>query len=286
MRPLVTGTLGLWTLGLSAGCERLLSIHDPVADDRGDDGGVVGDGGMPASSPLLLSEVVVAPNEGEMIEIVNTSNQEVDLSTYYLSDSGNYYHLPVQAMVDLNDFIVKFPLNARIKGHDTITVAIDTPTNFAMKYGKAPNFSLMDSSLDTTVMNGPPQLTNTGEPIILFQWDGRSDLVRDVDIIIVGVSTGATNALPNKSGMSQDGPDSDTQPSTYKADLNTIKPQSATPGSGLSTKRIALEAGHEAQDGTGNGQSGDDETSEATATTWDTAFTAPTPGDPAPGLLR
>ena len=39
-----------------------------------------------------------------MIEIVNTSNQEVDLSTYYLSDSGNYFRLPVQASVDCRRF--------------------------------------------------------------------------------------------------------------------------------------------------------------------------------------
>src|SRR5215510_5731666 len=95
----VACTIGLCTLGLSAGCERLLSIHDPVAGDgrgNGDDGGP-SDGGLSPSSPILLSEVVLTPNAAEMIEIVNTSNQDVDLSTYYLSDSSNYFRLPVQA---------------------------------------------------------------------------------------------------------------------------------------------------------------------------------------------
>jgi hypothetical protein len=212
-----------------------------------------------------------------MIEIANTSGQEVDLSTYYLTDSGGYYSLPVQASVQANDFIVKFPVGAKLAGRGVLVVAIDTPMNFAMTYGKAPSFSVVDGSMQTIAMNGQPTLTNEGEPIILFQWDGRSDLVRDVDIILVGIPTGTSNAFPNKSGMQQDGPDEDMAASAYAVDRHTISPQPSTPGSGLSTKRIQLEAGHEAQDGTGNGQSGDDETSEDTSATWDTAFTAPDP---------
>ncbi|HMG23161.1 MAG TPA: hypothetical protein VK607_17615, partial [Kofleriaceae bacterium] len=88
----LVATLGVCTLGLAAGCERVLAIEDPVAgqgpgSDGGSDGSGGGDGGLPADSPLLLSEVAMTPNEAEMIEIVNTSNQAVDLSTYYLSDS-------------------------------------------------------------------------------------------------------------------------------------------------------------------------------------------------------
>jgi hypothetical protein len=236
------------------------------------------DGGVVFSSPLLLSEVVLTPTAGEMVEIVNPSNDEVDLSTYYLSDSGNYFLLPAHATVDMNDFIVKFPLGARIAAHGVMTVAIDTPTNFAATYAKAPDFSLADGTMQTILVNGQPTLTNTGEPIILFRWDGTSDLVRDVDIMLVGVPTGATNDFPNKSGMQQDGMDQDTVMSSYATDHRTIAAQASAPGGGVSTKRILLETGHETQDGSGNGQSGDDETSENTAVTWDTTFTAPTPG--------
>jgi hypothetical protein len=255
-------------LGLLSGCERILSIQDPVA-------GVI-DGGSPPSSPLLLSEVVIAPTPGEMIEIVNTSNQEVDLSTYYLADNGGYYTLPVQPSVGTNDFIVKFPVGAKLGGHGVLVVAIDTPTNFATTYGMAPSFSLVDGSMQTIAMNGQATLTNEGEAIVLFQWDGRSDLVRDVDILLVGKPS-PLNALQNKSGIQQDGPDADMLPSAYAIDRNTIAPQPSAPGPGLSTKRIKLEVGHEMQDGRGNGQSGDDETSEDTSVTWDTAFTPPTP---------
>lgn len=47
----------------------------------------------------------------------------------------------------------------------------------------------------------------------------------------------------------------------------------------------ALETGFEQQTGAGNGLTGDDETSENTAMTWDTTFTLPTPGTVPTGLL-
>jgi hypothetical protein len=76
----------------------------------------------------------------------------------------------------------------------------------------------------------------------------------------------------------------------YATDIHSFRPQSDAPGSGVSTKRIAREGSHELHNGTGNGQSGDDETSEDTSITWDgTAtrpFSAPTPGVPEPGLLQ
>lgn len=266
--------LACLSLGLLSGCEKLLDIQDPVAGPI--DGGIRVDGGAPPSSPLLLSEVVLTPTPGEMIEIVNTSSEVIDLSTYYLSDSGGYYTLPVQASAQPNDFIVKFPLGAKLAGHGVIVVAIDTPANFAATYGMAPSFSLQDGSMQTIAMNGQPTLTNEGEPIILFQWDGLSDLVSDVDILLAGKPS-TQNDLPNKSGMQQDGPDQAMQPSAYAVDRHTIAPQPSAPGAGQSTKRIKLEAGHEIQDGKGNGQSGDDETSEDTSVTWDTAFTTPTP---------
>ena len=296
---LVTWTLGGCLLGAASGCERLLSIQDPVgehgpidagASDGSVDAGSRPYGDLPPTSPLLLSEVVLSPDAGEMIEIVNTSADDVSLATYYLSDSGNYFRLPVSATVDATDFIVKFPEGAVIPGHKAITIAIATPSDFAGNYTVAPSYSLRDNSLQTIAMNGAPNLTNTGEPIILFQWDGHSDLVRDVDIMIVGSPSGAANALPNKSNITQDSlTDPDMVPSKYAVDAGTIHAQSAPPGNGVSTKRIALEDGHEIHGGDGNGPLGEDETSEDTSITWDgtaKAFSAPTPGMVPPELLR
>jgi hypothetical protein len=288
--------LGLGLLGLLSGCQRLLSIEDPVAgeppvhDAASDAGCPI----MRSGSPLLLSEVVLTPDAGEMIEIVNTSTDDVDLTTYYLSDSGNYYRMPLDKTVDATDFIVKFPDGAHIPGHTAFTIALAATASFTTTYGVAPTFSLKDTGTTTLMMTsiamiGMPQLTNPGEPIILFQWDGQSDLVRDVDILIAGAPA-TNNALPSKSGVLQDGPDADAQMSQYAADAGSMRTQGPAPGVGQSIKRILLEDCHETQSGTGNGVDGHDETSEDTTATWDGAtanpFTPPTPGKAPQELMR
>jgi hypothetical protein len=129
-------------------------------------------------------------------------------------------------------------------------------------------------------------LTNTGEPVVLFYWDGTSDRVIDVDVMLAGAPT-AANALVNKSGVSVDGPDADSVAAPYATDAMTIAPQSAAPGSNLSTKRIALESAVTETQSGGNGIAGQDETSEQTQTTWDAGtFTALTPGSVPASLLN
>lgn len=234
---------------------------------------------------LLLTEVVLAPSTGELVEIANPGTAAVDLSTYYLSDSGNYFRLPAAIpTVDTGDFIARFPTGATIAPGAVITVALDTAASFTTVYGVAPTYALSGGPMITIVANGVPSLTNTGEPMVLFQWDGARDLVRDVDIVLVGIPA-STNGLTSKSGVTIDGPDADTTATAYATDARTLAAQAATPAAGKSTKRIALEAGHEVQSGAGNGITGDDETSEDTAATWDATYTAPTPGTVPTGLL-
>lgn len=296
----VVSALGLGALAALSGCQRLLSIEDPVAGETVRDAALDSPADAPPDaeepcpvirppgSPLLLSEIVLAPDPGEMIEIVNTSADDVDLATYYLSDSGTYYRMPLDKTVDNFDFIVKFPDGAHLAGHGVATVAIATAASFNTNYGMMPMYSVTDRTMVSIGMTGTPQLTNGGEPIILFQWDGQSDLVRDVDIMLAGVPS-ASNPLPSKSNVALDGPDADAQTSQYAVDLGSIRAQPSAPGSGVSTKRLLLEGRHEHHDGTGNGTAGDDETSEDTAATWDgttKAFSAPTPGQVPPQLVR
>lgn len=237
-----------------------------------------GSGGGPAASALMLTEIALAPTGGEFIEIANPTLQTVDLSTYYLADNGKYFQLPGGTVgVDTNDFIVRFPAGATIPPHGVITVATDSAANFTTTYGAPPNFAIVGGTLTTLALNGTATLTNAGEIVVLFQWDGQSDVVHDIDMMIAGVPT-AANGLLDKSGLAFDGPDAGTATTAYAADAHTIAAQPAAPASGKSTKRLAPEAGHETQGGAGNGVGGDDETSENTAVTWDTAFTAPTPG--------
>ncbi len=237
----------------------------------------------PTGGSLLITEVALAPAASELVEIANPTSQTVDLSTYYLSDSGKYFQVPAGTTVDANDFIVRFPAGATLGPGQVITVALDTAANFQTAYGVAPSYAITGGTMQSIAANSTPTLTNAGELIVLFSWDGQSDLVRDVDLVLIGVPS-AANGIIDKSGQAIDGPDADSAPSTYATDARTIGAQTAAPAAGQSTKRIALEGSSELHTG-GNGLAGDDETSENTATTWDSTFTAPTPGTLPTGLM-
>lgn len=227
---------------------------------------------------LLLSEVQLAPSTGEFIEIVNPTAGPVVLDDYYLSDNGTYWKLPAAAQtLDTGDFIVRFEAGSSIAAHAVITVALDTAANFQTADGVAPTYSIAGGTMTTVASSGTPGLTNTGEIVALFRWDGQSDLVTDIDIMIAGAATSG-NGFVAKAGQAIDGPDAGSTTSTYAAEAGTIAAQAATPASGKSTKRLTLETGHESTTG-GNGVGGDDESSEATNVTWDSStFSAPTPG--------
>ncbi len=249
----------------------------PPAD--GPTAGADSSGGGGSAGLLLLTEVVLAPSTGEFVEIANVGGTAVDLSSYYLSDNGNYFRLPAGApTLDSGDFVVKFPAGASIPAHGVITVALDTTANFTTTYTTAPTYSIGSNTMTPVAANGVPTLTNGGELIVLFRWDGATDLVKDIDLVVAGAAT-AANGLVDKSSVALDGPDTGTTSTTYAADARTMLVQAGTPASAKSTKRLATETGHETQGGGGNGILGDDETSEDTAATWDSAgFGAPTPG--------
>ena len=116
----------------------------------------------------------------------------------------------------------------------------------------------------------------TGEKIALFTWDGASDLVQDVDIVQVEgiIAAGKTD----KTGISIDGPDADTAPSTYQADTPAAQQAEIARAGALITQRMDLLETGEVKTA-GNGISGNDETSEPLDQTWVTAATA-TPGTP------
>ncbi len=230
-----------------------------------------------STTHVLLSEIALAPTGGEFIEIVNPTAQTIDLSTYYIANHGSYFKLPAGApTLPSGHFIVRFKAGSTLAAGAVATIATGTAAAFTTAYGSAPTYSIADGTVTVTTSTSTASLTDTGAFVALFQWDGTSALVKDVDLMIAGTPT-ATNSLVSKSGYAQLG-------STYATDANTIAAQPAAPASGKSTKRIATEDGHETQAGTGNGITGHDETSEHTDATWDTTFTAPTPGQVPPAL--
>jgi hypothetical protein len=270
------------------GTEADASLTDAGTPDGSTGPAAVGD-------HLLLSEVMSAGVPAEFIEIYNPTADTIDLSDYYLSDSQDYARLPEGVSLSINsDFIVKFPAGATLAPRGVAVVAIDGAafSDADNGYGKDADYAILNPGNATAMVQtdagGSAGLTDNGEGVVLFFWDGESDLVKDVDIVMAGIhSSSDQNNLKSKTGVSVDGPDGDDTASTYADDAldsNTDLSQGmeSPTDDNQSYKRIALEDGNETATG-GNGIAGHDETSEATRTTWDSSdsqsYGAPTPGE-------
>lgn len=246
----------------------------------------------PAGLHLLLTEVKAQPSASEFIEIWNPLDEAVALRDYYLSDDKEYDRLPEydrlgsEVPVNNNDAILRFPEGAMLGAGQVAVVALDEQ-GFAAAFLASPDYAVRPAAVPLAdamevVADGSVErsmeLTDSGEAIVLFRWNGQSDLVTDVDIVVAGNDPGepgAENGVPDKTGKAIDGPDDDDDESTYAADGATL-PANPVRSTG-SYKRIALEGAAEPDAG-GNGVDGHDETSEDTLTTWSQADTPPTPG--------
>ncbi len=248
---------------------------------------------LPSLAPhLLITEVDTVDND-EFIEIYNPTDLTIDLRNYYLTDHQSYFLLPgvvagnTTVTTDASDFLVRFPVGATIAPRQVITVAADA-VGFAASYLAPPTYAIQEqgAAIATEVVwvgatTPNPGLTNGGEIVALFYWDGAADNVKDVDIVLAGNAPSATNALLAKAAV--DGPDADTTTTPYATDMpNAMFDMQTDTGTGTTYKRIAFEGVNEIHTG-GNGIFGDDETSEAVRTTWDsqavaTGYTAGTPG--------
>lgn len=247
----------------------------------------------------MLSEIRVQPDGAEFIEIYNGTGSTIDLTDYYLTDAtyatGGTYYYNIVTGADYGggafyDFHARFPAGASIAHGEYQTIALNGSTAFTAQHGVAPTYELYedDGSPDgipdmleavAGSINGQGTLTNGGEVIILYHWDGASDLVQDVDYALWGDKAEAVD----KTAVSVDGPDGDSTPSTYEDDT-AIGAQDvisdSAPAFDKAWSRIDFSEGTETQSN-GNGIEGDDETSENVSTTW--AERDPTPGAPAAG---
>ena len=227
---------------------------------------------------LLITEFVVTPTPGEYIEIYNPTPAAIDLSQYYLTDdifnNDNDYVNVVYGSADslsvvASDFVVKFPAGASIAPKGVITVAL-SGSGFQTTYARAADYEILSTDPNVMDMTGievgsSAGLTDGSETIVLFSWDGTSDLVQDVDYVVWGNKGTATD----KTGLAIDGPDAGTETSTYKNDtpvasqtvVNADNDGDLNPhNGGASAARNAFEAGETLSGG--NGVAGHDETSE------------------------
>jgi MYXO-CTERM domain-containing protein len=236
-----------------------------------------------AQSKLLLQEIYAAPTQAEAIAIVNPGAAAVTLTNYYLADLATYYLTVTSTPSATSDFVVRFPAGATIQPGEKQYVAMAGAECFRTACGTSGAFSgfgyhpsyefptaLAANKSDavpdmlapfTGAIGSTVGLTNTGEPVVLFYWDGSSDLVVDIDYVYFGVGS-ASNPPVNKTGISIDGPDADSTPSSYAADSNDVDANHAPiPSTGvIATCRVS---NNEAQIASGsNGINGTDETSE------------------------
>ncbi len=239
---------------------------------------------------LLLSEVLVTPTEGEYIEIFNPNAFAVDLSNVYITDAtyapgGSFYFKIVTGDADdaggaggYYDFHARFPDGSSIGAGEYQTVAIAGSAGFFSVFGEMPTYELfeeegtadaipdMREALPGSIDFANAGLTNSCEPVILYYWDGSTDLVVDLDYLIWGSSsTVIQEKAIDKTGVTIDGPDAGSTPSAYLNDTAVSSQQHIVDSNGhtfgMSWTRIDESEGTETPTG-GNGVSGEDETSE------------------------
>lgn len=216
---------------------------------------------------LLISEIVVTPTGGEYIEICNNTGQSVDLSEYYLSDdwySGStppscYCRIvePGYAVAVSSDFNARFPAGTVINQGQVMTIA-SSGGDFILTYGIPADFELNDTDPGTPnmviVSNNQPLslalLTNSSEMVMLYHWDGASDLVCDVDYVQWG--SAASGNTVDKTGLAFDGPDADAIASAYNNDTSpALQTFAASPAFGSSVARMECDEGPESSNGNG-----------------------------------
>ncbi len=174
-----------------------------------------------AQDHLLVTEFVVTPTAGEFIEIYNPMAGAVDLTNYYLTDeifnnNNNYVNIVKGGFTAFSsDFLVKFPDGATIAPKQFLTIAV-SGAGFKTTYNAASDYEIRGDDAAVPDMargavGGSAGLSNDGEVIILFYWNGQSDLVQDVDIVVWGDKVEAVN----KTGFRIDGPDAGTDSSAY-----------------------------------------------------------------------
>jgi len=238
---------------------------------------------------LLFSEIAVHNTAKEFFEIFNPTSEPIDLSNYYVSDAtyanGGWYYYNIVTGTEYGgggygDFHARFPDGAMIAPGEYQTVALNGDSDFVANYDMLPTYEIaedgapgddapdMREAVEGSVDGIGSGLTNGDEVLVLYYWDGMSDLVQDVDYLLWDDGGSVPNEAVSKTGIALDGPDADADASAYLDDT-AIENQKffPSPGLNLSAQRIDFFEGNEIKT-SGNGLTGQDETSENIDETW------------------
>lgn len=270
---------------------------------------------MARADHLLISELLVdSPGtqtdetSAEFIEIFNPTNQPVDLTNYYLSDYPDYFKLPAGnfAFGDRSEFLLRFPNGFVLPPNGTAVVTQNSATFFSelsSKFGgSAESFAAQPGSpilfeVKNTSATVPDMINlKAGQPrqntlamnavggfVMLFYWDGATDLVKDVDLVRWG-SPSSAEAFKLKIAQMVDGPDEDTAWSVYAPDTGVIAYVPSGPVTVL--RRVNADETGEGSSSGGNGITGHDESLERIQNTFASLpFPPVTPGTPNTSLF-
>ena len=217
---------------------------------------------------LLLTEFVVTPDLSEFVEIYNPTKAPVELTNYWIADYGTYYAVTSGAMPVSTDFAARFPFGKMLAPGAFATISLHSATDFKTAYGAFPTYDFSTADMNAPTMSGnlgsQAGLTNSGEMLMLFYFDGVSNTVKDVDYVTYGASGDKTD----KSSVAGYKPETPAASQT----------PTGAPASGKSMHRCPISEDGETMS-LGNGLTGHDETSENSLTSWKLQ-TTPTPGAP------
>ena len=243
---------------------------------------------------LLITEAATSPTAAEFVEIFNPTAAPLPLGQVYLADHIGYHHVTTGTVAPYSsDFVARFPAGSVLAPGAHAVVAVAGASAFFQVHGKKPDYELLPGDPAVPDMVAPAakaigstaSLTNTGELLVLFSWNGSSDLVTDLDYVIWGSGTIGVD----KSGQCIDGVDPGTTTSCYQADTSSVNQRKlVAPGANGSIHRCNhLETGEKHSGG--NGAAGHDETSEplsGAGATWKTNLTAASLRTPGAGPAK
>ena len=218
------------------------------------------------ASGLLISEYVTRPLPAEFIEIHNPGPKPIDLTNVHLADHVDYFD--PASVVESTDFRVQFPAGTTLDAGAYLVVSLDGGSAFETTYGAPPDYDFDPTDMAAPALVGNytgPLLSNGGEMMVLYHWDGASDLVQDIDYIRYGSFAGM-----DKTGVT-------IGSSTYLPETPTANQFGGpAPGPNAAVERCDFTEPAESISG-GNGMLGHDETSEDFSQSLAVAL-FPTPG--------
>ena len=209
---------------------------------------------------LIFNRICVNPNEGELIEIYNPTDEIIDLSNYYLSDQNDYYNWVFGNASNLStqDFLIKFPNNTQINPQESLSITTQTISDFSNYYGYEPDISIIDTEFEIYEIGSNANLSNSQEVLILFSWDGSSSIIQDVDYFLWGSTSQAVSKTTDEGYIYND---------TNIEDQIFIRNYGTSTYSDSLYVRNSIDEINENQN-QGNGITGHDETSEDLALSW------------------